>query len=124
VDNRDTEEAHSPYPPVDSPVQKVAGCCNFRRNKIRLHGVERVKRRRRRSEDKVKRATRDFQEFAIARTPQLHRTAWLLAGEHHLAEDLVQETLAKLYRAWRRVEQADNPAWSYPPVDWGKDLNR
>ncbi|MEU4195055.1 SigE family RNA polymerase sigma factor [Kribbella sp. NPDC026611] len=56
------------------------------------------------------RATLDFEEFAKARTPQLYRTAWLLAGEHHLAEDLVQETLAKLYRAWRRVEQTENPA--------------
>jgi RNA polymerase sigma-70 factor (sigma-E family) len=56
------------------------------------------------------RSTQDFEEFAKARTPQLYRSAWLLAGEHHLAEDLVQETLAKLYRAWRRVEQVDNPA--------------
>jgi RNA polymerase sigma-70 factor (sigma-E family) len=58
----------------------------------------------------LSRGTLDFEEFAKARTPQLYRTAWLLAGEHHLAEDLVQETLAKLYRAWRRVEQTDNPA--------------
>ncbi|MET9315167.1 hypothetical protein ABZX12_25410 [Kribbella sp. NPDC003505] len=37
-------------------------------------------------------STDDFEEFARARTPQLYRSAWLLAGEHHLAEDLVQET--------------------------------
>ncbi len=41
----------------------------------------------------------DFEEFALARTPHLFRTAWLLTGDRHLAEDLVQETLAKMYRA-------------------------
>ena len=49
------------------------------------------------------RSTEDFEDFARARTAQLYRSAWLPAGEHHLAEDLVQETLAKLYRARRRV---------------------
>lgn len=59
------------------------------------------------------RATEDFEEFARALTPRLYRTAWLLAGEHHLAEDLVQETLAKLYRSWRRIEHVDNlPAYA------------
>jgi len=61
----------------------------------------------------VTRATEDFEEFARARTPRLYRTAWLLAGEHHLAEDLVQETLAKLYRSWRRSEHVENlPAYA------------
>ncbi|MEV5966627.1 SigE family RNA polymerase sigma factor [Kribbella sp. NPDC051952] len=58
----------------------------------------------------MQRTTEDFEEFARARTPQLYRSAWLLAGEHHRAEDLVQDTLAKLYRAWRRVQHVDNLA--------------
>ena len=39
------------------------------------------------------RATEDFEEFARARIPQLYRTAWLLTGDRHHAEDLVQDTL-------------------------------
>ncbi|UGQ13815.1 SigE family RNA polymerase sigma factor [Yinghuangia sp. ASG 101] len=51
----------------------------------------------------------EFLEFATARSAQLFRTAWLLCGDWHLAEDLVQTTLGKLYRSWRRVKTADNP---------------
>jgi len=50
------------------------------------------------------RAVEDFEEFARARIPQLYRTAWLLAGDRHHAEDLVQETLANLLRTWHRIE--------------------
>jgi RNA polymerase sigma-70 factor (sigma-E family) len=53
--------------------------------------------------------TDDFEEFARARTPHLYRTAWLLAGDRHHAEDLVQETLAKMFRAWRGVRRINNP---------------
>lgn len=42
----------------------------------------------------------EFEEFARARTPVLIRSAWLLCGDVHLAEDLVQETLAKVYVRW------------------------
>lgn len=55
----------------------------------------------------------DFEEFAAARTPALLRSAWLLCGDPHQAEDLVQETLAKLYVRWRRPlgrGAIDNPA--------------
>jgi RNA polymerase sigma-70 factor (sigma-E family) len=53
-----------------------------------------------------------FEEFAGARTAQLHRSAWLLCGDRHLAEDLVQETLAKVYVRWHRRlgPRIDNPA--------------
>ncbi|MEV6285966.1 SigE family RNA polymerase sigma factor [Kribbella sp. NPDC051770] len=54
--------------------------------------------------------TDDFEEFARARTPQLYRTAWLLAGDRHHAEDLVQETLAKMYRSWWRMQRVENPS--------------
>ncbi|MFE9424962.1 SigE family RNA polymerase sigma factor [Kitasatospora sp. NPDC006697] len=47
----------------------------------------------------------DFLEFAHARSGHLFRTACLLSGDWHLAEDLVQETLAKLYRSWHRIDQ-------------------
>lgn len=51
---------------------------------------------------------REFEEFALARTPQLFRSAYLLCGDRHRAEDLVQETLAKVYLKWGR--RIDNPA--------------
>jgi RNA polymerase sigma-70 factor (sigma-E family) len=45
-----------------------------------------------------------FGEFALVRSPRLFRTALLLCGNQHTAEDLVQETLAKVYVAWKRVD--------------------
>lgn len=45
----------------------------------------------------------DFREYARARTLLLRRTAFLFCGDWHLAEDLVQTTLMKLYRAWPRI---------------------
>jgi RNA polymerase sigma-70 factor (sigma-E family) len=51
----------------------------------------------------------DFEEFAQARSPQLLRTACLLTGDWHLAEDVVQETLGKLYRSWWRIRVMDAP---------------
>ena len=44
----------------------------------------------------------EFEEFAVARTPQLYRAAWLMCGDAHRAEDLVQDTLAKVYVRWHR----------------------
>lgn len=54
-------------------------------------------------------ASPDFESFAAARWPRLLRTAYLLTGDHHEAEDLVQVTLAKLYPAWPRVRGLDEP---------------
>lgn len=46
----------------------------------------------------------DFTEFVHAAWPGLYRTAYLMLGEHQLAEDLVQTALAKTYASWRRVK--------------------
>lgn len=51
----------------------------------------------------------EFQSFVIGRWPRLMRTAFLLTGEQHAAEDLVQSTLEQVYVAWRRVGSADDP---------------
>jgi RNA polymerase sigma-70 factor (sigma-E family) len=51
-----------------------------------------------------------FEAFAAARSGALFRTAWLLTGDWQLSEDLVQETLARVYLHWRKVERMDNPA--------------
>ncbi|MFE5912786.1 SigE family RNA polymerase sigma factor [Streptomyces wedmorensis] len=44
-----------------------------------------------------------FTAFMSARYPSLLRTARLLAGGGPRAEDLVQETLLRTYRAWHRI---------------------
>ncbi|NYD43630.1 SigE family RNA polymerase sigma factor [Nocardioides panaciterrulae] len=46
----------------------------------------------------------DFHAFVVARTPALSRTAYLLTGDAHLAEDLVQTALFKAARHWRRIQ--------------------
>ncbi|MES4892192.1 SigE family RNA polymerase sigma factor [Streptomyces sp. NPDC096012] len=51
----------------------------------------------------------EFQSFMAGRWPRLMRTAFLLTGEQHAAEDLVQSTLERVYVAWRRVGSADDP---------------
>ena len=51
---------------------------------------------------------KDLQEFVQARYPALLRRAYLLTHDHHSAEDLVQEALARSCRAWGR-RAADNP---------------
>lgn len=45
----------------------------------------------------------EFTSFVRARGPALIRTAYLLIGDQHLAEDLVQTALAKTHLAWRRL---------------------
>jgi RNA polymerase sigma-70 factor (sigma-E family) len=48
----------------------------------------------------------EFSAFVRARRSELLRSACLLtAGDPHLAEDLVQTALAKLYVAWPRVRR-------------------
>lgn len=51
----------------------------------------------------------DYLEFAHARSGHLFRSACLLTGDWHLAEDLVQETLAKMYRSWRKIDRTESP---------------
>lgn len=43
----------------------------------------------------------DFREFVVDRSGALFRTAYLLTGDRHAAEDLVQSALAKTAAKWR-----------------------
>lgn len=54
----------------------------------------------------------DFVEFATAAVPRLRRTAFLLCGDWHTAEDLAQTTLTKMFVSWRRIRRQD-AAFSY-----------
>src|SRR5262245_7390986 len=49
----------------------------------------------------------DFEQFVVARRNALLRTAYLLTGNHHDAEDLVQAALIKVVPKWARI--ADRP---------------
>jgi RNA polymerase sigma-70 factor (sigma-E family) len=50
----------------------------------------------------------DYREFASARARQLFRLAFLMCGDWHEAEDLVQTTLASLFVAWKRVRRRNS----------------
>jgi RNA polymerase sigma-70 factor (sigma-E family) len=52
---------------------------------------------------------REFRQYVLDRRDMLLREAYLLVGDRHLAEDLVQTTLAHAYVAWRRVTACDSP---------------
>ena len=55
-------------------------------------------------------AEHDFRVFVQGIAASLHRTAYLLCGDWYLADDLVQETLARAYSHWRKVQRADSPS--------------
>ena len=50
----------------------------------------------------------EFTEYASARQAWLRRVAYLLSGDWHRADDLVQITITKLYAHWHRARRADN----------------
>jgi len=49
-----------------------------------------------------------FSEFVEARSAALFRTAYLMVGDHQLAQDLLQEALVKTLVAWPRLRDRDN----------------
>ena len=49
-----------------------------------------------------------FSEFVTARSASLFRTAYLVVGDHQLAQDLLQESLVKTYVAWLRIRDVTN----------------
>jgi RNA polymerase sigma-70 factor (sigma-E family) len=55
---------------------------------------------RRRDED-------EFTEFAAITVRRLRRTAYLMCGDWHRAEDAAQDALVKVYRRWNRIDRGD-----------------
>jgi RNA polymerase sigma-70 factor (sigma-E family) len=60
-------------------------------------------------EQRVGVAAADFDAFVRQHTAALLRTAFLLTGNHHAAEELLQDTFVHLYPQWSRVHSADSP---------------
>jgi len=54
-------------------------------------------------------AEEEFDAYVLSRRKGLLHEAFLLVGDVHAAEDLVQTTLAKVYVSWRRVVESDSP---------------
>ena len=50
----------------------------------------------------------DFTAYLEARQPRLLRIAYLLTGDPHQAEDLLQTSLAKLYLSWDKVREREH----------------
>lgn len=50
----------------------------------------------------------EFTEFAAITVRRLRRTAYLMCGDWHRAEDAAQDALVKVYRRWSRIERKDN----------------
>ncbi len=51
----------------------------------------------------------DFDDFVIARSTALLRTAYLLTHDHALAEDLLQTALTKAWFAWEKIDGSHEP---------------
>lgn len=54
----------------------------------------------------------DFVAFVETAGPYLYRTAYLLAGDSHRADDLVQTAFERTYRVWDRVRDGEPRAYA------------
>ncbi|ARU51310.1 hypothetical protein CBR64_07215 [Cellulosimicrobium cellulans] len=54
----------------------------------------------------------EFAAFMADAAPRLGRTAWLLCGDAHVADELVQQALTKTYLHWRTARERDPFAYA------------
>ncbi|TDC34051.1 SigE family RNA polymerase sigma factor [Kribbella albertanoniae] len=47
----------------------------------------------------------EFTEFALATARRMRRTAYLMCGDWHRAEDATQDALVKVYRRWGHLQR-------------------
>ncbi|ANS78531.1 putative RNA polymerase ECF-subfamily sigma factor [Serinicoccus hydrothermalis] len=52
-----------------------------------------------------------FREFVTDRSPALLRTAWMLTGDAHRAEDLLQTALTRTWPHWSRIREQHPEAY-------------
>ena len=57
----------------------------------------------------TRRQDEEFDAFMTASWASLYRTAMLITGDVHLAEDLLQNAMGKVYKAWPRVSRVAHP---------------
>lgn len=58
----------------------------------------------------------EFTDFAHRALGDLRRTAYLVCGDWHKAEDAAQEALLKMYKHWHRIEPAGRFAYGRTTV--------
>jgi RNA polymerase sigma-70 factor (sigma-E family) len=51
----------------------------------------------------------EFVAFVLAAQPRLRRTAYLICGDWHRAEDIVQTALAQMHSRWARLSAGEGP---------------
>ena len=51
---------------------------------------------------------REYIEYVTARLPALRRLAYVLCGDAHGADDLVQQTITALFVRWHRIRTVDH----------------
>lgn len=51
----------------------------------------------------------DFSAFVLSAQRRLRRVAYLVCGDWHRAEDIVQTALAQVYARWDRIRREDGP---------------
>jgi DNA-directed RNA polymerase specialized sigma24 family protein len=54
----------------------------------------------------------EFTAFVRDSGAYLHRTAYLLCGDRHRAEELVQSTFERVYRTWAKVRPGTQQAYA------------
>jgi RNA polymerase sigma-70 factor (sigma-E family) len=54
----------------------------------------------------------EFAAFMLEATPALARTAWLLCGDEHRAEELVQQALVRTFVSWSTARERDPLAYT------------
>ena len=70
-----------------------------------------------------------LEEFVTTRTPALIRLAYLLTGDQHAAEDLLQSALLKAARRWKHIRN-ENPdayvraAMYHEQINWWRRRGR
>lgn len=53
-------------------------------------------------------AQQEYVDYVTGRLPTLRRLAYLLCGDEHRADDLVQQTITKLYLRWQRISGVEH----------------
>ena len=59
----------------------------------------------------------EFKAYAAARMRDVRRTAFLLCGDWHHADDVTQTVFTKLYVNWEKVHKHDRPTSLLEPVE-------
>ncbi len=54
----------------------------------------------------------EFEEFFLAFAPAFRRTAYLIVRDWHLADEVTQSAIVKLYRAWPRIRRESLHAYA------------